>query len=240
MRIAGARSEQIRPGARSGGRPDTRQETVAATGAPAPSDRIQVLGIPPAEMTAAVKAAVSALASELDALKAEVGRLKARLAETEGLADRDALTPLYNRRAFVRELNRVRTFGDRYGFAASLVYFDLDGFKSINDRLGHAAGDQALKAVADILLSNVREGDVVGRMGGDEFAVVLAQADRAAAAAKAAALCEAIAADPALAAMGGLRASYGVAGIAAGADPEAILAEADGAMYETRRLRKAG
>ena len=215
MRIAGARSEQIRPGARSGGRPDTRQGTVAATGAPAPPDRIQVLGIPPAEMTA-------------------------RLTEAEGRADRDALPPLYNRRAFVRELSRVRTFGDRYGFAASLVYFDLDGFKSINDRLGHAAGDQALKAVADILLSNVREGDVVGRMGGDEFAVVLDQADRAAAAAKAAALCEAIAADPALAAMGGLRASYGVAGIAAGADPEAILAEADGAMYETRRLRKAG
>ncbi|WP_337189337.1 GGDEF domain-containing protein [Phenylobacterium sp.] len=235
MRIAGARSEPIRPGAR----PDARRGA-AATDAAAPPDRIQILGIPPAEMTAAVKAAVSALASELDALKTEVGRLKARLAEAEGLADRDALTPLYNRRAFVRELGRVRTFGDRYGFAAALVYFDLDGFKAINDRLGHAAGDAALKAVADILLSNVREGDVVGRMGGDEFAVVLAQADRAAAAAKAAALCEAIAADPALAAMGGLRASYGVAEIAAGADPEAILAEADGAMYETRRLRKAG
>ncbi|MDZ4376238.1 MAG: GGDEF domain-containing protein [Phenylobacterium sp.] len=236
MRIAGARNEPIRPAASRGG----AAASIAAPDAAGRVDRIQLFGIPPAEMTAAVKSAFAVLASELEALQTEVGRLKARLAEAEGLADRDALTPALNRRAFVRELSRVRTFGDRYGFAASLVYFDLDGFKAINDRLGHAAGDAALLAVAETLQANVREGDVVGRMGGDEFAVVLAQADGAAAAAKAAALAAAVESNAALAALGGLRVSYGAAEIRSDSDPEAVIAEADHAMYETRRLRRAG
>lgn len=236
MRISGARNEPIRPASRRGG------DSTSVSGAEAAkrADRVQIFNIPAAEMTAAVKAALAALASELDALKSEVGRLKARLAEAEGLADLDVLTAAFNRRAFVREMSRVRTFGDRYGFAAALVYFDLDGFKSINDRLGHAAGDTALRAVADTLLAKVRQGDVVGRMGGDEFAVVLAQADHATAIAKAASLADAIEADPALAALGSLRVSYGVSEIAPDSDPEAVIAAADRAMYETKRLRKAG
>src|SRR5690242_14568391 len=90
----------------------------------------------------------------------------AQVAPPAGPADRAALTPLLNRRAFLRELHRIRTFSQRYGAPASLVYFDLDGFKSVNDRYGHAAGDAALQAVAERLLANVRESDLVGRMGG--------------------------------------------------------------------------
>jgi diguanylate cyclase (GGDEF)-like protein len=225
-------------------RPDRRRVVArgAAAAARAPVDSASFLGIPRGEMTPAVQAAIEALLGELDALKGEVGRLKARLTETEGLADRDPLTPVLNRRAFVRELGRAQTFAHRYGFAASLVYLDLDGFKGLNDRLGHAAGDAALRAVAERLAASVRESDVVGRMGGDEFAVVLAQADRATAEAKAAALVDAIERDPALSGDGQacLRISYGVREIGPGADPEALIAEADAAMFAAKRLRKAG
>jgi diguanylate cyclase (GGDEF)-like protein len=231
MKITGARNEPIRPERRRVAAPGLAAP-VASGG---PVDEVSFLGIPRGEMTPAVQAAIEALIGELDGLKREVGALRARLTEAEGLADRDALTPLLNRRAFVRELARARTFAQRYGSPASLVYFDLDGFKALNDRLGHAAGDAALQAVADRLAANVRESDVVGRMGGDEFAVVLVQADRATAEAKAAALAAAIE-DPAI----GLRASYGVREIAADIDPETLIADADAAMFAAKRVRRAG
>jgi len=229
LKVSGARNEPIRTERRRVAAPGT----TAAPALAASVDSVAFLGVPRAEMTPAVQAAIRTLLGELDALQGEVGRLKARLADAEGLADRDALTPLLNRRAFVRELGRARTFAQRYGFPASLVYFDLDGFKALNDRLGHAAGDAALTAVAERLAANVRESDVVGRMGGDEFAVVLVQADRATAEAKAATLAEAIAGD-------GLRISYGVREIGADDDPETLIAEADAAMFAAKRVHKAG
>jgi diguanylate cyclase (GGDEF)-like protein len=168
-----------------------------------------------------------------------VGRLKARLTETEGLADRDALTPLLNRRAFLRELSRIRTFAQRYGAPASLVYFDLDGFKAVNDRYGHAAGDAALQAVAERLLAHVRESDIVGRMGGDEFAVILVQADQAVAEAKAAALAHAVEREPIRFGdwTAPLHISFGVRQISLESTPEDLVAEADAAMYAAKRAR---
>src|SRR5579875_145629 len=121
-------------------------------------------------------------------LKAENAVLRARLAEAERLADHDALIPVLNRRAFSRELARTIAYCERYGAAASLVFFDLDGFKAVNDAHGHAAGDAALRAVAEVLTANVRDSDLVGRLGGDEFGVILAQANREVATIKAAAL----------------------------------------------------
>jgi diguanylate cyclase (GGDEF)-like protein len=187
-----------------------------------------------------VREALQTLLAEIDDLRGEVGRLKARLAETEGLADRDALTPLLNRRALIRELSRIRTFAQRYGSAASLVYFDLDDLKGVNDRFGHAAGDAAIRAVADRLLANVRESDIVGRMGGDEFAVILAQADHATAEGKAAQLARAIEAEPLRFGdwSAPLHVSWGVREITQDADPEALVAEADAAMYLRKRQRK--
>jgi diguanylate cyclase (GGDEF)-like protein len=189
-----------------------------------------------------VQAAVQTLLGEIDDLRGEVGRLKAKLVETEGLADRDALTPLLNRRAFLREVGRIRTFAQRYGAPASLVYFDLDGFKAVNDRYGHAAGDAALQAVAERLLANVRTSDIVGRMGGDEFAVILVQADQAIAEAKAAALAQAIEREPI--AFGDwtapLHISYGVREISLDLDPETLVAQADSAMYAAKRERGVG
>jgi diguanylate cyclase (GGDEF)-like protein len=236
MKVGGARNEPLSPLRR---RPAAPGAAASAAVARAP-DTVEVLGVPELEMTPAVQAAIRRLLGELDELRQEVGRLKARLAGAEELADRDALTPLLNRRAFVRELARVRTFAERYGAPASLVYFDLDGFKAINDRLGHAAGDAALKAVAERLVASVRESDVVGRMGGDEFAIILVQADQAVAEAKAASLAEAIERDPILVAgqQAHVRLSYGVREIAPDTDTEALVAEADAAMFAAKRQRK--
>ena len=238
MKITGARNEPLSP---AGPRAPT------PVGGPPPpavakTDSAAFLGVPEAELTLAVRGAIQTLIAEIDQLRGEVRRLMSRLTEAEGLADRDALTPLLNRRAFVRELGRVRTFAQRYGSPASLVYFDLDGFKAINDRFGHAAGDAALKAVAERLTANVRESDIVGRMGGDEFAVILVQADQPTAEAKAATLADAIEREPlAVGDMSApIRLSFGVREIAADSDPETLIAEADAAMFVAKRQRKAG
>jgi diguanylate cyclase (GGDEF)-like protein len=238
MKISGARNEPFST---------IRRRALAQAGAQvaaaaAPVDTAAFLGLTDQDLTPTVQAAVQTLLGEIDDLRGEVGRLKAKLTETEGLADRDALTPLLNRRAFLREVGRIRTFAQRYGAPASLVYFDLDGFKTVNDRYGHAAGDAALQAVAERLLANVRTSDIVGRMGGDEFAVILVQADQAIAEAKAAALAQAIEREPI--AFGDwtapLHISYGVAQIGLDLDPEALVAQADAAMYAAKRERGVG
>ncbi|PZQ59760.1 MAG: GGDEF domain-containing protein [Phenylobacterium zucineum] len=233
MKVTGARTEPLsatrrRPTAASIG-------GASATAAVGRVDSAAFLGISRAEMTPAVQAAIETLLSELDSLRSEVSQLKGRLARAEDLADRDALTPLLNRRAFVRELGRITAMGERYGMPASLVYFDLDGFKQVNDRDGHAAGDEALKTVAEKLKVNTRETDVAARMGGDEFAVILMHTDGATARAKAANLAQAIAEPP-----HGLGCSWGVREIGPGADAETLLASADAAMFDAKRQRKAG
>ena len=237
MKITGARNEPFSA---------MRRRALAQAGAQlrsaAPVDTAEFLGISEVEMTPAVMAAIQALTTEIDDLRGEVARLKGRLAETEELADRDALTPLLNRRAFVRELGRIRTFAQRYGSPASLVYFDLDDLKGVNDRLGHAAGDAALKAVAERLVSQLRESDIVGRMGGDEFAVILAQADHATAEAKAAALARAVEAEPLRFGdwSAPLHISWGVREITQDSEPEGLVADADAAMFARKRERKGG
>ena len=209
-----------------------------AAAAPA-GDSATFLGLSEAELTPAVQAALTGLLAEVDELRKEVGRLKARLTEAESLADQDGLTPLLNRRAFMRELRRVLTFAQRYGGPASLVYFDLDGFKAVNDRFGHAAGDLALRAVAERLAANVRESDVVGRLGGDEFGVILVQADVSAALAKAAALAAVIENDPVQCGewLAPLKVSYGLRQIEPGVSAEQALADADAQMFARKRGR---
>jgi|SRR5215217_228813 len=235
MKIGGARAEAFSA---------MRKRALAQAGAQvtaqqaAPMDKAAFLGLGETDLTPAVQGAIRTLLTEIDDLRGEVGRLKGRLSEVEGLADRDVLTPLLNRRAFVRELNRVAAFGARYGTPASLVYFDLDGFKTVNDRFGHAAGDAALKTVAQRLLAHTRETDVVGRLGGDEFAVILVQADLETANAKAESLKRAIESTPVD--LGDwsapLRVSYGVRAVEPGADPETALAEADARMFVRKKM----
>lgn len=133
-------------------------------------------GISQAEMTPAIAEALNSLMEEVRVLRSERVRLMEALRNAESLADTDALTGIYNARAFMREMGRIMSFGQRYEIPASLLFFDLNGFKAINDSFGHAAGDAIIKAVATTLANNIRESDIVGRVGGDEFAVLLAKA----------------------------------------------------------------
>jgi len=228
MKIAGARNEAVSR-VRRAAEAELRARLVPP---PASAERRPLQGLTEAEL--------QSLLAELDDLREEVSQLKARLAEARGLADRDALTPLFNRRAFLRELQRAVAFARRYDAPTSLVFFDLDGFKQVNDRFGHAAGDAALQTVAERLAGNVRESDVVGRLGGDEFGVILIQADQAAAEAKARALAQAIEGEPLQVGdwAAPLRVSYGVRQLTAGMTPETLLAEADAAMYAHKRARR--
>jgi diguanylate cyclase (GGDEF)-like protein len=85
----------------------------------------------------------------------------------------DPLTRISNRRALVEQTHRARSFADRYGLPVSMAYLDLDGFKQINDRLGHGTGDKILIATAAVIEKFLRPSDVLARIGGDEFAVLL-------------------------------------------------------------------
>lgn len=122
---------------------------------------------------AITKEMASAPSAEKRALKNENLQLKARIAELERLVVRDTLTPLYNRRHFMAELDRWCWRKHRYGGDYALLFIDVDGMKKVNDDHGHNAGDTILIAVAEALLANVRRSDLVARIGGDEFAILL-------------------------------------------------------------------
>src|SRR5882672_5959586 len=143
-----------------------------------------------------VRDALATLQAEREAMRRELQDARTRIAQLERLADEDSLAPIANRRAFVRELSRMIAFTRRYGPPSSVIYFDVNGMKQINDTHGHPAGDAALRHVAQILCKNVRESDIVGRLGGDEFGVILAQTSQDQANAKGKTLAEAITAAP--------------------------------------------
>src|ERR1700744_320138 len=102
----------------------------------------------------------------------------------------DPLTGLLNRRAFIGEMHRDITRLDREAEAGTLMFVDVDSFKSVNDRLGHGMGDQVLVGLADMLRKLVRPSDLITRLGGDEFAVWLSGADHMTAAERADHLCK--------------------------------------------------
>jgi diguanylate cyclase (GGDEF)-like protein len=178
-----------------------------------------------------------AASAEIARLRRELEEARARIAQLESLVDEDALIPVANRRAFVRELGRTIAFAERYGFPSSVLYFDVDNLKQINDRYGHPAGDAVLCLVAAVLLENTRTSDLVGRLGGDEFGVILVRTTREQAERKAAALAAAIAAAP-LRWSGmaiPISASYGLYTFVGKDDPQVALDAADQAMYRQKR-----
>jgi diguanylate cyclase (GGDEF)-like protein len=181
------------------------------------------------------------LAAEVERLAAQLAQSRARVSDIEAKIETDPLTELLNRRGFERELKRSLAYLKRYGASAALLFIDLDRFKPVNDRYGHAAGDAVLKAVAATLTRNVRASDVVARLGGDEFVVLLWNVTATAAAAKAAALENAI--EAAAVRFGAdvldVGASAGVALVGTCEAPADLVARADAAMYARKRHKRA-
>lgn len=186
------------------------------------------------------RATVEALRAELTDLRAQLAQQALHLQAAQGQADSDVLTPTLNRRAFLREVQRAMADCRRYGEEACVIYIDMDSFKSINDAYGHAAGDAALIYVADTLNASVREGDSVGRMGGDEFAIMLRHADLKSARIKAMKL-------EAELMMGTFEhnglylktgGSFGVRAYAGQPSAEAWLSEADAAMFLVKKASR--
>jgi diguanylate cyclase (GGDEF)-like protein len=181
------------------------------------------------------------LAAEVKRLEQELAAARRQLAALETRADVDPLTELPNRRAFERELARSLAYVKRHGTDAALLYLDLDDFKRINDRHGHSAGDAMLRAVASVLGRHVRASDVVARIGGDEFALLLWNCDEANAATKALTVESAI--DRTTATHEGaaltVGASAGSALLLPLDQPEETIERADRAMYARKAVRRA-
>jgi diguanylate cyclase (GGDEF)-like protein len=229
------------PGAarKAEGRRAVDQPSTAA--AREPSDVLELAGLGESELTPRARQALLGLMAEVEVLRRELGEARARIGYLERLADEDPLMPVANRRAFVRELTRMMSFAQRYGTSASIVYVDINHLKQINDVNGHACGDAALMQVARVFLENVRNTDVVGRLGGDELGVLLVQTDESLAQQKAAQLAAAVAAKP-LVWQGReipLGVSYGVYSFHGGENAGDALEAADRAMYQAKRQRKA-
>jgi diguanylate cyclase (GGDEF)-like protein/PAS domain S-box-containing protein len=117
--------------------------------------------------------------SELVVQVQDISERKRHEGQLAYLADHDPLTGLFNRRRFVEELGRMAASAYRHGVATAVLVVDVDHFKYVNDTYGHAAGDDVLTAVARILEQRTRETDVVGRLGGDAFGIILTHSSAA-------------------------------------------------------------
>jgi diguanylate cyclase (GGDEF)-like protein len=201
-----------------------------------------VMGIPEAEFTPKVREAVMSLMSEVDSLRRELSEIRRRLEDAEKTADQDQLLPLLNRRAFVRELMRTISMAGRYGVPSTLIYFDLDDFKRVNDTHGHAAGDAVLAHFAQTLLANVRDSDTVGRLGGDEFGILLSHANLAQGKRKADHLAAVLESSPAVWSGKSIpvRFSCGAFELKGGDTADLAIARADAEMYAHKRRQANG
>ena len=201
-------------------------------------------GLKRSKLPESLRGPVDMLMAESSMLAAENADLLDKLAIAQALADRDPLAPVFNRRALLRELQRVVSYTERYRTQAAVIFLDMDGFKALNDGYGHAVGDAALCHISRLLLHQVRDSDIVGRVGGDEFAVVLANAAPDEAYRKAQSLSAVIGETPF--SFEGvhhiLRATVGIHtfsgdGAAIG-DAETLIARADEAMYAAKHAAR--
>jgi diguanylate cyclase (GGDEF)-like protein/PAS domain S-box-containing protein len=168
----------------------------------------------------------------------EVTELRRAERELEHRANHDMLTGLPNRHRLQRELQQAIEHATQTGGGLALLYLDLDGFKAVNDRGSHDAGDRILREVAQRLQDALRQGDLVARIGGDEFVVLLPGCRNATAARAAAEALRARLHSPYALSDGPitLDASVGIACFPTdGSDAEALLAHADRAMYAAKR-----
>ncbi len=126
----------------------------------------------------AIEAVLSKLGPEdREVVLAALARAERTEAELRYLADHDSLTGLLDRRRFRSELDQYVSFSARYGGQGAVMIVDIDGLKAVNDALGHHAGDNLLRQVAEIVRERIRATDIAARLSGDEFAVLMPQTD---------------------------------------------------------------
>jgi diguanylate cyclase (GGDEF)-like protein len=181
------------------------------------------------------------VSDDVETLRRELAAARKRIADLEAHANEDPLTGLVNRRGFDRELERAFAFVRRYGTSVALLYLDLDGFKPINDTYGHGTGDAVLKEVVRLVCSKVRASDMVARVGGDEFVILMWNLRELDAEVRARALEKLVAETPFE--TGGQRLKLGVSIGVSYLQPQDTIADfmrrGDEAMYARKRERSA-
>lgn len=181
------------------------------------------------------------LASQVRSLQQQLEQANAKIRELADLADTDPLLGLVNRRAFMRELARTIAEVGRYGLEAHLAYIDLNGLKPVNDSFGHAAGDAVLCHLAHTLSQLIRDSDTMGRLGGDEFGIILTHTDPHTAVAAMERLSRGLENVPLLWQGHQLPVSFawGVFELQPGQKADQVLQEADREMYDHKQSLKA-
>ena len=162
-----------------------------------------------------------------------------RFREARQLADLDSLTGLHNRRYFYETLGREVDRAQRYQRLLSLVIVDVDGFKEINDRIGHLAGDAVLAEIADRIRQVVRSADIPCRVGGDEFAVIVPEVEGGQAQQLVGRIQRAVSAQP-IARAGRVRVSAGVADIQPNDTPTSLFERGDESLYAAKHAGNGG
>ena len=202
------------------------EEIIGVIWADEPEDRL----VPTEERLQALRIFANQAASALT--------LATRFEQMRYLADHDPLTQLPNRRAFMRELDRDLTTAVERNSPLALIVLDLDGLKALNDRHGHATGDECLIRVGRLLRTELRPRDQAFRIGGDEFAILLPNTTELAAADVTARIAEWLERG-ARSSVVRVEASFGIATRRAGQDtPDSLLRAADEAMYRVKHERK--
>jgi diguanylate cyclase (GGDEF)-like protein len=173
------------------------------------------------------------------AIARDISERKRLEGQLQYLAEHDPLTGMYNRWRFERELTRELAVARRYGGGGALLAIDLDHFKFVNDSLGHVAGDELIRRSAAVVRSRMRDTDILARMGGDEFAVILRASGPGEAESVAADLVSALREEVQLEMAAGVQRITASVGIAPFPGPEPLsaedlLVEADIAMYDAK------
>jgi diguanylate cyclase (GGDEF)-like protein len=204
----------------------TQGETIGVIWVDEPEDRL----LPGEERLQALRIFANQAASALT--------LAAQFEQMRYLADHDPLTQLPNRRAFIRELESSLAEAAESGAPLALMVLDLDGLKELNDRHGHATGDECLVRVGRLLQTEVRPRDRAYRIGGDEFAILLPATTAQGAAEVHARLSDWLERNSRSSALR-VQASFGIATTGAGLETaDALLGSADQAMYRAKHARK--
>ncbi|HEY5693770.1 MAG TPA: sensor domain-containing diguanylate cyclase [Gaiellaceae bacterium] len=162
-----------------------------------------------------------------------------RFREARQLADLDSLTGLHNRRYFHETLAREVDRAQRYQRRLSLVIVDVDGFKEINDRIGHLAGDAVLAEIADRIRQVVRSADIPCRVGGDEFAVIVPEVEVGQARQLVGRIQRAVSAQP-IARAGRVKVSAGVSDLQPNDSPTSLFERGDESLYAAKHVAHNG